>query len=390
MPEPAAPTAEASVRVRLSDAAPQAPSRLASLDVFRGITIAGMLVVNNPGSWAAIYPPLRHAEWHGWTPTDLIFPFFLFIVGVSMSFSFATARARGTTRPAMLVKTAKRSAILFGLGLVLHSFPWIGYDYSHLRVPGVLQRIAISFFLAAIAVLWLKPRGRAAATGALLLGYWALMRWVPVPGVGAGVWEPGRDLGAYVDRLVFGTDHLWAQSRTWDPEGLLSTLPAVATVLLGVFAGDWLRSARNPESKIRGMVMAGAAGVVTGLLWALEFPINKPLWTSSYVLLTAGMAAAALGLCYWAVDVKGYGRWAFPFQAFGVNAIAAFFLSSLTARIIGILEVGETPLKSWLHQTLFASWLSPPDASLAFALAYTSAWAGVMAILYRRGIFIKV
>lgn len=379
-----------SLRVQLSDAAPQAPGRLASLDVFRGITIAGMLLVNNPGTWSAIYPPLRHAEWHGWTPTDLIFPFFLFIVGVSMSFSLAKLRARGSSPHVILAKTAKRALILFGLGLVLHSFPWIGYEYSHLRIPGVLQRIAMAFLLAAAAVLWFGARGRVAVTAALLLGYWATMRWVPVPGIGPGVLEPGRDLGAYLDRLVLGTDHLWTQSRTWDPEGLLGTLPAVGTVLLGVFAGDWLRSRRSPAAKARGLVAAGAAGIVVGLLWGIEFPINKPLWTSSYAVFTAGMAAVSLAACYWAVDVKGYRRWSLPFMVFGVNAIAAFFLSSLAARVMGSVEIGGTSLKGWLHETLFASWLGPLDASLAFALAYTTLWAGVMALFYRQRIFIKV
>jgi predicted acyltransferase len=390
LPQPAAATSGTSIRVQLSGAAPRTPGRLASLDVFRGLTIAGMLVVNNPGTWSAIYPPLRHAEWHGWTPTDLIFPYFLFIVGVSMSFSFETARSRGATRAALLAKTAKRSLILFGLGLVLHSFPWIGYDYSHLRIPGVLQRIAIAFSLAAVAVIWLRPRGRAAATAALLIGYWALLRWVPVPGVGAGVLEPGRDLGAYLDRLVFGTRHLWTQSRTWDPEGLLSTLPAVATVLLGVFAGDWLRSPRPPASKVRGMLAAGALATIAGLLWGLWFPINKPLWTSSYVLLTAGLALLSLAACYWVVDAKGYRAWSLPFLVLGVNAIAAFFLSSLTARVMGSVDVGEISLKAWLHQSLFASWLAPRNASLAFALAYTAAWSGLMALLYRHRIFIRV
>lgn len=378
------------IRVQVSETAPETPGRLASLDVFRGITIAGMLLVNNPGSWSAVYPPLRHAEWHGWTPTDLIFPFFLFIVGVSMSFSFARAWSRGVTRAALLVKAGKRSLILFGLGLVLHSFPWAGFDYSQLRIPGVLQRIAVAFLLAAAIVIFTGGRGRAAAITALLLGYWAAMRWVPVPGIGAGVWEPGRDLGAYLDRRIFGMDHLWAQSRTWDPEGALSTLPAVATVLIGIFAGEWLRSPRPAATRIRGMTAAGAVAIAAGLLWAGVFPINKPLWTSSYVLFTAGLALVSLGACYWIVDVKGRRRWAWPFLVFGVNAIAAFFLSSLTARVMGTVEIGGVPLKSLLHEALFGSWLGPLNASLAFALAYTGFWAAAMALFYRHRIFVKV
>ncbi len=371
-------------------AAPAPPTRLQSLDIFRGATIAGMLLVNNPGSWSAIYPPLRHAAWHGWTPTDLIFPFFLFIVGVSLTFSFGKVLAQGTAPGAVFRRAARRAALLFGLGLVLHSYPWIGYDFSQLRIPGVLQRIAIAFLLAAATVLWTGRRGRVLITVTLLLGYWAVLAWVPVPGVGAGVWEPGQDPGAYLDRLIFGTNHLWKESRTWDPEGLLSTLPAIATVLLGTFTGDWLRSDRSDRVKVRGMLAAGGFGIALGLLWHTVFPINKPLWTSSYVAFAGGCALIGLGLCYWLIELRGYRRWGFPFRLFGVNAIAAFFLSSLGARIITQVQVGGTSLKGWLNATLFTPYLSPRNASLAFAVTYLLCWLGVMWILYRRRIFIKV
>ena len=379
--------------IEVSAVAPAA-ERLHSLDVFRGATIAAMLLVNNPGTWAAVYPPLRHAEWHGWTPTDLIFPFFLFIAGVAMAFSFGKLLARGETRGRLLGKSAKRAAILFALGLVLHSYPWIGYDYSHLRIPGVLQRIALAFLAASVVVLWSGWRGRIGAIVALLLGYWAVMSWVPVPGIGPGVLEPGQDIGAYLDRAVFGTDHLWSSSRTWDPEGLLSTLPAVASVLLGVVTGEWLRSGRPRREIVRGLVVAGTAGVVLGLLWDRLFPINKALWTSSFVVLTAGMAALGLALCYWVVDVKGYRRWSLPFTVFGVNAIAAYFLSSLMAQEIGMArlggEGGDSTVKGWVFENAFASWLSPVNASLAFAVAFVLFWTGVMWLFYRRRIFIKV
>jgi predicted acyltransferase len=361
-----------------------------SLDIFRGITIAGMLLVNNPGSWSAIYPPLRHAEWHGWTPTDLIFPFFLFIVGVAMVFSMGKALTQGVSRGAILTRAARRAALLFALGLVLHSYPWYGYDLSQLRIPGVLQRIALAFIVAVPLSLWAGVRGRVGAAVALLLGYWAAISWIPVPGVGTGVLAPGQDLGAYLDRLIFGTEHLWKQSVTWDPEGLLSTLPAVATVILGTFAGEWLRSERSELSKVAGMLAAGVAGIALGLWWDTVFPINKPLWTSSYVVFTGGMALVGLGLCYWLVDLKGYRRWGFPFQLFGVNAIAAFFLSSLGARIIGQIQVGDTSLKGWINATLFTPHLSPANASLAFALTYLLFWLGVVWILYWRRIFIRV
>jgi predicted acyltransferase len=370
-----------------------AATRLDSLDVFRGVTIAGMLLVNNPGSWAAadIYPPLRHAAWHGWTPTDLIFPFFLFIVGASMTFSFAKLLERGATRGALLGKTIKRAAILFGLGLLLHGFP--SYDLSTIRIPGVLQRIALAYLMASALVLYLRPRGQAIAGAILLLGYWAAMTLIPVPGSGAGVLEPGRDLGAYIDRAVFGTGHLWIWSTTWDPEGLLSTLPAVATVLTGVFAGYWIRSDRSPLEKTIGLFLAGHVGLLLGVAWGAVFPINKNLWTSSYVVFTSGMACHFLAVCYWLVDVRRHRRWSVPFLVFGTNAIAAFFLSSLGARILNLIRVGAgegVPLKTWIYETAFAPLAAPVNASLAFAIAYTCFWLGIMAVLYRRRIFIKV
>jgi len=379
-----------------ADAAPAAapPARLLSLDVFRGITIAGMLLVNNPGSWSAIYGPLAHAKWHGWTPTDLIFPFFLFIVGVAMAFSFPVQERKGLTRGEMLRKAAKRGATLFLLGLVLAAFPFYDLDLATLRIPGVLQRIGLAFLLASGIVLFASPRVQAAVTAALLLGYWAAMRWVPVPGHGAGSLEPDSNLAAYVDRAVLGTAHLWKSSKTWDPEGLLSTLPAVATVLLGVFAGRWLRSDRSPAEKTVWMLLAGNAGLLLGIAWNEVFPINKNLWTSSYVVFTAGMALHFLATCYWAVDVKGWRRWAFPFVLFGVNAIAAFFLSGIMARVLTLVKwtgpSGTVTLKGWIYDTLLASWLAPVNASLAFALGFVLFWLGVMWIFYKRNIFIKV
>jgi len=381
-PAAPAPAAEAAGRM----------GRLASLDAFRGLTIAGMLLVNNPGTWSAIYPPLRHAEWHGWTPTDLIFPFFLFIVGVAMVLSFERLEARGAGRGALLAKAARRAAILFALGLVLHGFP--RYDLSTIRIPGVLQRIALAYLCATPAVLWLKWRGQALLCAVLLLGYWALLTLVPVPGGAAGVLEPGQDLGAWLDRAVFGTQHLWSQSRTWDPEGLLSTLPAIGTVLLGVLTGRWLRSDRTPLEKTVGLFVAGNVGLFLGLVWNAVFPINKPLWTSSYVVFTGGMACHVLGLCYWLIDVRGNRLWAKPFIIYGMNAIAAFFLSSLFARILNLIRVGaegqEVALKTWIFQNFYASWLAPVNASLAYAVTYVLLWLGVMWALYRKRIFIKV
>jgi predicted acyltransferase len=366
--------------------------RLESLDAFRGLTIAAMLIVNNPGSWASIYAPLQHAEWNGWTPTDLIFPFFLFIVGVSMTFSFTAAVARGATRGGLLARSLKRAAILFGLGLLLQGFP--RYDLSTLRIPGVLQRIAIAFLAASIVYLYARTRARAAIAAALLLGYWALVTLVPVPGSGAGLLEPGRDLGAFIDRAVFGTSHLWASSRTWDPEGLLSTIPAIATTISGVLAGEWIRSDREPTGTTAGMLIAGTVALAVGVAWGALFPINKSLWTSSYVVFTSGMALIVLALCYWLIDVRGWRRWAAPFVAFGMNAIAAFFLSGLLARIMGLVHVGvgdgAPTLKGWIYARFFTSWASPINASLAFALAFTAFWLAIMGVLHRHRIHIRV
>ena len=367
-----------------------AAGRLLSLDAFRGVTIAGMLLVNNPGTWSAIHPPLAHAPWHGWTPTDLIFPFFLFIVGVAMTFSFGARAERGDDRRALMLNATRRAAVLFALGLALHGFPDY-LDISDLRIPGVLQRIALAYFVASAVVLYLGRNAQVLAAAILLLGYWAVMTLVPVPGGSAGVLEPGLDIGAYIDRAVFGTNHLWSQARTWDPEGLLSTLPAVGTVLLGVFAGAWLRSRRDSPTKAVGLFLAGNAGLVLGLMWHPLFPINKNLWTSSYVVFTAGMACHFLAVCYWLIDVKGYRRWAMPFVVFGVNAIAAFFLSGLFARLLTMIPgPGGTTLKGFLYGTLFEPFLSPVNASLAYAITFVLLWLGIMTVFYRRGVFIKV
>jgi predicted acyltransferase len=379
--------------IEMSTVTAPGTGRLHSLDVFRGITIAAMLLVNNPGTWDAVYPRLEHAVWNGWTPTDLIFPFFMYIVGVSMVFSFSRQLAEGRSRGSVLWKSAKRAAVIFALGLVLASYPWIGYDFSHLRIPGVLQRIAISFLLASVVVLWAGWRTRVGVVIALLLGYWALETLVPVPGVGAGVLEKGQDLGAFIDRAVFGTAHLWESSRTWDPEGLLGTLPAVATVLLGVFAGEWLRSARSGGEKVRGMLLAGGAALPVGLAWDAVFPINTALWTSSFVVFTAAMATIGLALCYWLVDLRGYRRWALPFVVLGTNAIAAYFLSGLMANEIDMPRLAGEPstVKGWIFENAFASWLSPINASLAFAICFVLLWVVVMwAVFYRNRIFIKV
>ncbi len=346
--------------------------RLMSLDAFRGLAIAGMVLVNNPGDWSTVYRPLLHAEWHGWTPTDWIFPFFLFIVGVSMTFS----------RRASVAEAARRAAILILLGLLLAAYPH--FHVLTLRWPGVLQRIGLTYFLAFLATRALRTRGLVVATAVLLLGYWALLTLVPVPDGHAPNLDAGTDLSSWIDRAVMG-GHLWSQSKTWDPEGLLSSLPATATVLLGFLAGRWLRSARPEESRSWGLVAAGAAATAAGLAWGLLFPINKNLWTSSYVLFTGGLAAVVLGLFYDVVDRRGRRRWAKPLVVFGRNAILLFVGSGLLARSLGWLG-----WKQPLYQGAFASWLPPYPASLAFAIANLALWYAVLWLLDRKQIYFHV
>ncbi len=351
-----------------------------------------MLLVNNPGSWEHVYAPLEHAAWNGWTPTDLIFPFFIFIVGVAMTYSLGKAREQGASRWDLLLKTGKRALLIFLVGLALHSFPWWGFDYAHLRIPGVLQRIAIVYLFAAALYLHTDVRGQVWTIVALLLGYWALQALVPVPGAVASVLEPGADLGAYLDRAIFTTDHLWQITKTWDPEGLLSTLPAIATALLGGLAGTWMRSDRAQLDKVAGLFVLGSVGVVLGLVWGAWFPINKNLWTSSYVLFTAGLAAHLLAFCYYAIDVKGYRNWSKPFVIFGSNAIAAYVLSSLGALTLELIKLGDddVSLKAHVFTKFYLSWLEPIDASLLFAISYVLFWLAIMSVLYSKRIFIKL
>lgn len=366
------------------------PARLLSLDVFRGLAIAGMILVNNPGSWQHVYAPLRHAEWHGWTPTDLIFPSFLFIVGVALTLSFSGRLERGEGARRLWLKAVRRSAIIFALGLLLNGFPH--FDLSTIRIPGVLQRIAVCYLLAATLFLVTGIRGQIAITFALLAGYWLLMTRVPVPGYGAGDLSPEGNLAAYIDRQLMA-GHLWRPN--WDPEGILSTLPALATTLCGVLAGRWLKTRASPARKAAGLAGAGLAGLLLGEIIDPWFPINKNLWTSSYVLFTAGAALILLALCYWTIEIKGFKRWAKPFEIYGVNAIAVYVLSGLMGRLLIVIDFtladgSRVPLKAYLFQSLFARLADPINASLAFAICYVLFWLALMWALYRRRIFIKV
>jgi len=356
-----------------------------------------MILVNNAGDWSYVFAPLQHAPWDGWTPTDLIFPSFLFIVGVSMAFAFA--RYRGPERPPMRVylRVGRRVAILFGLGLVLNALyylPW-WQTLTSLRIPGVLQRIAAVYGVTALLVLRTTPRQQAYAAALCLLLYWALMTLVPVPGYGAGVLTPEGNLAAYVDKLLL-RGHLW--QGTWDPEGLLSTIPAIASALFGVLAGQWLQTSRDPYEKVSGLFVMGGVGLLLGGAWDPFFPINKNLWTSSYVVFTTGIALAALAFCYWLVDIKGYRRVAIPFVVFGTNAITVYACSIFMDRMLEWWSLAQpdgsrVSLKMWIYvhgYEPWGQWLSPESASFLYALTYVLLWLGLMWLLYRKRIFINI
>lgn len=429
--------------------------RLLSLDAFRGITIAGMILVNNPGSWASAYPPLLHAKWHGCTPTDLVFPFFLFIVGAAIP--LALSKYAGQPQSTLVRKTLLRAAILFALGVFMAAFPnfgmaedvpagrralhyillsiftiaifsravclgqkplrmlwarrflylalgsalamaligWGIYDFSRLRIPGVLQRIAIVYAICALLFLRANWRSQLYAGIGLLLLYWALMALAPVPGGHPPNLEAETNLGAWLDRLLLGSNHLWSQSKTWDPEGLLSTLPAIVTGIAGMLAGQWLRTQREPYHKTTGILATGAILAALGLVWNLAFPINKQIWTSSYVLYTGGLALLFLGVVYWLIDILGYRRWAQPFATYGANALFVFILSGFVAKLMNTIgwptAGGERQtVKGWVYESFFTPFFSPINASLAFALANVLFFLALAWALYRKRVFIKV
>ncbi len=358
----------------MSDHAP----RLVSLDALRGATVAAMVLVNNPGAWEHAYAPLRHAAWHGCTPTDLIFPFFLFIVGASLTLS-----RRTSLRAALL-----RAAALVGLGLLLAAFP--SFQFASLRWPGVLQRIGLCYLGAFLLHRRLRARGLLVATVVLLGGYWALLAFVPVPDGSPPNLEPGRNLAAWVDRALM-SGHLWRQTKTWDPEGALSTLPALGTTLLGVLAGERLRQRPPARRLARELVVPGVALALAGLAWSPFLPFNKSLWTSSYALLSGGLAMLALGACYAACDLRGWQAWARPCVTFGRNAIFVFVASGLLAKLLTRVRLSDGgTLQAALHARLWASWLPPEPASLAYALTHVLGFYLVARTLEQRGLFFKV
>jgi predicted acyltransferase len=430
----------------------ESSNRLISLDVFRGMTVAGMVLVNNPGTWSAIHEPLKHAEWHGITPTDYVFPFFLFIVGVAISLALGKKVEAGETGGELYLKIVKRAVIIFFVGLFMAAFPLFDYaksdvptalkilamlsmiavlyfwltdkiliaaillgsilagalafyfagfslfvsNFETLRIPGVLQRIAVCYLIAAIIFVNTNWRQQAIIAGILLLAYWALMTLIPVPGCEVTTFnDKACNLAAWIDRTVFGENHIWRSAKVYDPEGILSTIPAIATTLAGVLTGTWLKRKTDDYQKVSGLFFFGVSLLALGYLWSLAFPINKPLWTSSYVVYTAGLALCFLGFCYWLIDIKGYRKWAQPFVIFGVNALALFVGSGLLGRVLSLVKVGEingktVSLQQWIYGNLFAPLAAPINASMLYAVAFIGFWLFLMWLLYRKKIYIKI
>ena len=396
--------------------------RLISLDIFRGMTVAGMLLVNNPGTWSAIYPPLGHAPWHGWTPTDLIFPFFLFIVGITTHLSLTARRARGADEGALVRQVLRRGALIFLVGLLLNGFPFftwaavpgnpdpsfldrVGHRLEVWRIMGVLQRIGLAYMFAALLTLKLSLKGQVVALAAILFGYWFVMTLLPVPDTGVlgalALNQPSTTMAAWLDRLLLdwrrfgGGNHIWAGGVTWDPEGILSTLPAIGTAMLGTITARWIARPMPLAEKLAGLFAAGALGIVAGQMWNWAFPINKGIWTSSYVIFTAGVACVTLATIMWVVDLRGVQRGTKFFVVYGSNALVAFVGSGLMARLIySILKVDlhgtETSLQAAIYQIGYASWLEPRNASLAFAVTFVLVWYAILHVLWRRKIFVKL
>jgi predicted acyltransferase len=369
-------------------------TRLVSLDVLRGITIAFMILVNNNGDERFAYWPLKHAQWNGWTPTDLVFPTFLFVAGVSLVFSFDSRLAKGISKTSLFLHALRRSIILFLLGLVVNGFPF--FHLSTLRIYGVLQRFAICLLIASALYLWDRgAKSKIVVLLAALIGYWIIMRWVPVPGYGL----PTRDiplldkdanLVAYIDRHIF-PGRLYEGTR--DPEGLLSNLPALGTALLGMLTAMWLRTKRSNQAKFLGLLGGAIAGLLLGKIWGHWFPINKKLWTSSYVLFAAGWSLLGLSICYWLIEIKEWKRgWTFPWVVFGSNAIAIYVFSELLPSFFGDIHVGSQhkSLGQIIYAHVFAHVPDPAFGSLLFSLAFVAVCFIPGLILYKKKIFIKI
>ncbi|WP_426484324.1 acyltransferase family protein [Flavobacterium sp. 2] len=419
--------------------------RLTSLDVFRGFTIFLMTIVNNPGSWSSIYPPLEHAEWNGCTPTDLVFPFFVFIMGTAIPFAMPVKHFDGSVFNKILVRSLRifclglflsvfsrihlfglegipllgvRLVIAFavayallgnfsmkvktylavGIFLILIALSFSGLEhFEDTRIPGVLQRIAIVYFFTSILYLKTNLKTQLLVLATLLIGYWLLMAFVPVPGFGPANFEKGTNLAAWIDDTLLN-GHLWASSKTWDPEGILSTLPAIGTGILGMYIGQLLNLSIEKIEIVKKTAITGIVLLIGGLLWNIIFPINKSLWTCSYVLYTAGIAIILLTLLYFIIDVKGYNKWTKLFLIWGVNPMIVFFFSGIIPRVLSAIKVAdpeiageEISFQTSIYKHGIATWFENPlNASLAYALLYATFWCFILWIFYKKKLIFKV
>jgi predicted acyltransferase len=374
--------------------------RWLSVDVLRGITIGFMIMVNNNGGGDQAYWAMKHTDWNGFTPTDLVFPTFLFLVGISTVFSTQARLAKGDSKSSLLVHTIRRAITLFLLGLLVNSFPY--FHLHTLRIYGVLPRIAVCYLIVAVLYLYSPSwKNKAVLAAAALIGYWILMRFVPVPGYGVPthtipLLDHDANLVAWLDRHIFSASHLYEKTR--DPEGLLSTLPALATALIGMLTGIWLRSTRSIVQKAKGIAYAACASLLLGGLWNFSFPVNKKLWTSSYVLYAAGWSLLLLALCIYLIDIRGARRTDAQTRStytvllvFGTNAIAAYVLSELLPGALDLIHPHPgVPLLRWFYLEILHAIPYAPMASMAYCILFAAICWLPMYALYRRRIFLKI
>jgi predicted acyltransferase len=381
----------ASVSAALDAAKTGVVGRLVSLDAFRGATMAFMILVNNPGDGRHSYWPLQHAEWHGWTPTDVVFPSFLWIVGVAITLSLGRRLARGDSRGELLRQALRRAAILFVLGVLVYAYP--AFNLGTQRILGVLQRIAICYLAASAIYLFTRVRGQVVWMLSLMTAYWLLMAFAPVPGYGAGRLDVEGNFAHYVDRVVLGS-HNYGQTRTWDPEGVVSTLPAIATCLLGVLAGHIVGMQRGIRERSLRLLGFGAVLLAAGLICNIWLPINKKLWTDSFTLFMAGLDFVMFAGFLWLVDGLGWRRPVKPLVIMGMNAIVIYLASEFLDEALGWIHwtgaAGRVSLHGWLYEHLFASVASPYNASLLYAIAYVLVLYLAAWVMYRRGWFVRV
>jgi len=366
-------------------------SRLLSLDIFRGITMFGMILVNNLGYFSAdYYNPIMHAKWNGWTFADLIFPFFLFIVGVSMTFSFSKRIEQGDSRKKLMIQVLKRASLLFLLGLIVNGFP--KFNLSSIRIMGILPRIALCYAICSLIYFNFRLKGQVIIASAILVLYFIIMVFIPVPGHGAGMLEtPGSNWAQFIDNILL-KGHM--QRPDFESKGVLSTFPAVVITLFGIMAGQYLRTDRPAYEKISNLYFLGFTGLIAGVIWDVWFPINQSLWTSSLVVLTSGVSLIVFATCYLLADIKKITWWTKPFVIFGTNALLAYFCSTVFSRILDLIKLDQIngtqiSIKTFITNSI-APWASHQNRMLFFAILYILFWLGILSVLHKKKIFFKL